>query len=131
MLTLILLASQSSQFSELIDAPDSVKNIKISYARRAKRVDIEKLKTSIWTELCTDDTSSSSEERNIKEDVYETKIFSQVLTTLPKSVHSSQMSDLSVPLCFICLLDLANKKGLQIDQMNEDLRITKYQKVTE
>lgn len=41
------------------------------------------------------------------------------------------MSDLSVPLCFICLLDLANKKGLQIDQMDEDLRITKYQKVTE
>ena len=118
----------SSQFSgDLVDAPDSVQNIKISYARRAKRVDIEKLKTSIWTELCTDQ-DEDKEERIVKDNVAEINMFSNILSTLPKSVPHSQMADLSVPLCFICLLDLANKKGLQIDQMDHDLKISKYEK---
>lgn len=118
----------------LVDEPEKVRNIKISYARRAKRVDIEKLKNSIWTELCVSNNSQSENqspnippERIIEDDVSD-KTFTQVLQSLPNSVPQSQMTDLSVPLCFICLLDLANKKGLQIDQLDNDLSIKKYKK---
>ena len=88
----------SSQYSSqlansLVDAPELVQNIKISYARRAKRVDIEKLKNSIWNELCVEGPSDDPENRPanaprvILDDVpLKPRAFSDMLTTLPQSV---------------------------------------------
>ena|SRR3990167_4223681 len=124
--------SQDQSFSQvceaLIDEPEKVKLIKITHAKRAKRVDIEKLRGCIWKELCTPSTEKRNKSRPsvVPEDISEPKLFSNILSQLPEVVPQPHLVDLSVPLCFICLLDLANKKGLQIDQKGSDLAVSKY-----
>jgi len=120
----------SSQIApvDLIDAPEAVREIRINYSKRAKNVDVEKLRNNIWTQLCADsqENQTPNAPKPVSNDISETKLFSEVLASLPEVVPAAQIPDLSVPLCFICLLDLANKKGLQIDQKPGDLSISKY-----
>lgn len=49
-----------------------------------------------------------------------------MLKDLSNSIPNNQRSEVSVPLCFICLLDLANKNQLQIDQSTNDLIVSSY-----
>lgn len=104
----------------LIAEPDKVTLTHINYAKKATNIDIEKLRASIWKEL------------EARGDIVEEKIsnpvsFNTMLNELPNSVPQHLLTGVSVPLCFICLLDLANKKQLQIDQTVQDLQISSYQ----
>jgi condensin complex subunit 2 len=49
------------------------------------------------------------------------------MKTLPSVYPKQQMDDISTSYCFICLLHLANEKGLVIDNQEnfEDLTIRK------
>lgn len=103
----------------LIAEPDRVNVTHINYAKKATNVDIETLRASIWKEVET------------RGDISESKIntpvsFNEMLNELPATVPENLLAGVSVPLCFICLLDLANKKQLQIDQTSKDLQITSY-----
>lgn len=109
---------------ELIDAPIQVEKIHINYAKRANRIDIELLKNSIWGGLAE---SNKLNEQKMVPKVQQPKNFTEVLQTVPKVLPKAQVDDLSIPLCFICLLELANKKGLQIEEKGNELVITDYQ----
>jgi condensin complex subunit 2 len=96
---------------ELIAEPRKVEQIKISYAKTAKFVDVKALKEDIWREL----------KEHEKEEDKRGQKFAAVLETLPEKVPAEALSNVSVPFCFICLLHLANEKGLFIDQKKGDL----------
>ena len=111
--------------TDLIDAPRQVDKITISYAKRANRIDIELLKNSIWSGVA--ESAKLSNEAKTVAKVVNPKNFTSILQSLPKSLPKNQLEDLSVPLCFICLLELANKKGLQIEAKGKELVINDYQ----
>ena len=106
---------------DYIDEPNKVEKLHINFAKRPTKIDVEGLKDNIWKELCVNKKSSK-----IENNVQPPKKFSQILKDVPARTPANQVSDISVPLCFICLLELANKKSLQINQDQNDLIITKY-----
>ncbi|KAI0766563.1 barren [Trametes elegans] len=105
-----------------------VKPEAVNYAKRAKRVDVRKLKDNIWKGL--DIVTEHAEEG---EDVMETddrpptdpndaREFTTVITDLRKSYPKDKMEEISTSFCFICLLHLANERGLklEVDGKKED-----------
>merc|ERR1712172_42455 len=105
----------------------------VEYATKAKKVNVRKLKYKLWDKLATDLTLSNKENvesnsnRNVKaqqeEDNSDIEMnennnsnneqqpitFQAALDSLPSNLSSS----ISVHMCFICLLHLANEKELQ------------------
>eukprot|EP00898_Chlorokybus_atmophyticus_P006836 jgi/Chlat1/7153/Chrsp57S06828 len=75
--------------SELIEQPRRVNKIEVPYARAAKQVDVRALKHILWQRL-------------------------EFLARLPERNAAGRLQDLSVHLCFICVLHLANEHGLSI-----------------
>lgn len=48
-------------------------------------------------------------------------LFSDVLESLPSTLPNEVMKNVNVPFAFICLLHLANEKGLEISQEKDNL----------
>ncbi|KAF5361919.1 hypothetical protein D9756_002624 [Leucocoprinus leucothites] len=107
----------------------------VNYAKRAKRVDVRKLKDNIWKGLDIvvphresdkrraggesdsdedqDDMDVDSEK--VLTDPSEARQFSQVITGLQKTYPKDKMEEISTSFCFICLLHLANEQGLKLE----------------
>eukprot|EP01116_Phalansterium_solitarium_P021721 TRINITY_DN6884_c0_g2_i9.p1 TRINITY_DN6884_c0_g2~~TRINITY_DN6884_c0_g2_i9.p1 ORF type:complete len:775 (+),score=240.75 TRINITY_DN6884_c0_g2_i9:22-2325(+) len=107
--------------ADLVQAPRKIEKIRVNYAKSAKFVDVRALKETIWTELRDRPAPSDSQESLESDDEDEvaavpTKTFTTLLNNLPEKVSPDAISNISVPFCFICLLHLANERGLEIDQ---------------
>ncbi|KAJ1674806.1 hypothetical protein EV182_002526 [Spiromyces aspiralis] len=104
-----------------------IKPLQVNYARRAKRVNVKKLKDNIWSELVgkPPEDGSKSGDLETKEEVAGEQRFSDLVSGLKDIYPEDKLSEISVPFCFICLLHLANEKNLQIesDQSLSDLVI--------
>ena len=125
----------------------------MNYAKRAKRVDVRKLKDNIWKGLdivvldnkgeddsdnmvshtvlfrevspiphfclrsgftqVTDDTRPPT-------DPTEARTFTSVVSDLERSYPKDKLEEISTSFCFICLLHLANERGLKIELGKED-----------
>merc|ERR1712154_375288 len=116
---------------DLIDVDQSKKLnvIQVEYATTAKKVNVRKLKYKLWDKLAKDLPANNNKEnveidsnRNIKQDDEDEDdiqmnesgnnklvTFQEALDSLPCNISSS----ISVHMCFICLLHLANEKELQ------------------
>ncbi len=105
---------------ELVEQPRRVEKIDIGYARVAKKVDIKKLKGSIG-ELLDDGFGGA----NVAEERTAELSFQQVVSRVPNKVAESERADVSFAYCFICLLHIANERGLEIegDASMTDLRV--------
>ncbi|EKM50431.1 uncharacterized protein PHACADRAFT_200373 [Phanerochaete carnosa HHB-10118-sp] len=81
----------------------------VNYAKRAKRVDVRKLKDNIWKNLDidTDDRPAT--------DPAEPRGFENVISGLQQSYPKEKLEDISTSFCFICLLHLANERGLKLE----------------
>lgn len=127
----------------------------VNYARVAKKVDIRKLKEEMWKGMdiarldsvslttlqhSTSDSADrifqlppppSPEEDNNEppppSDNNPTLKFTEVINDLQKVYPKSVMDDISTSYCFICVLHLANEKGLVIENTEHltDLSIRK------
>lgn len=113
----------------------------VNYAKKAKRVDVRKLKENIWKELAIvveDDDEDKEEEEDdshgpptpkagepdemqldkapvqMKRDPTDPRSFDAVLAGLRKLYPKDRMEEISTSFCFICLLHLANEEGLKI-----------------
>ncbi|KAL4063168.1 condensin complex subunit 2/barren [Scleroderma citrinum] len=96
----------------------------VNYARRAKRVDVRKLKENIWKGLDIkvpkkeDDDDDDNDEMDIDDqqltDPSEAREFSTVISGLQRSYPKDKMEEISTSFCFICLLHLANEQGLKL-----------------
>ncbi|KAK4230506.1 putative condensin complex subunit 2 [Podospora fimiseda] len=110
----------------------------VQYARVAKKVDVRRLKEEIWKGMGLDaleqqEQAMPSIERD--EDAMDidsdppgaapgekptaTLKFTEVMSDLQKVYPKPVMDDISTSYCFICLLHLANEKGLVIEKTEE------------
>ncbi|KAF8141674.1 condensin complex subunit 2/barren [Boletus edulis] len=96
-----------------------VRPASVNYAKRAKRVDVRKLKENIWNGLDIKISEHGEEEMDIDDqsvaDPSEGRQFSQVISGLQRSYPKDKMEDISTSFCFICLLHLANEQGLKLE----------------
>ncbi|KDR67994.1 hypothetical protein GALMADRAFT_231631 [Galerina marginata CBS 339.88] len=102
----------------------------VNYTKRAKRVDVRKLKENIWKGLdivlAKKDPENADESMDVDEpdvtptDPSESRQFSQVISGLQKSYPRDKMEEISTSFCFICLLHLANEQGLKLESALED-----------
>ena len=111
----------------------------VNYARRAKRVDVRKLKENIWKGLdikVPQKEEDDDDDEMVREhfllvrppltwtvqvvddqqltDPSEAREFSTVISGLQRSYPKDKMAEISTSFCFICLLHLANEQGLKL-----------------
>jgi len=93
---------------KLIDAPAQVEKIQIGYAKKATQVDIRGLKVGLWSLLTAafDKQATAAKPSPVS--------FQSIVAELPSVVPAHGIADISFAYCFICLLHLANKEGLEI-----------------
>ncbi|KAJ1822109.1 hypothetical protein LPJ56_000991 [Coemansia sp. RSA 2599] len=109
-----------------------IKPLYVNYARRAKRVNVKKLKDNIWREMASVDRRKSVASADMAtDDVDEVKLdgdqkFSEIVGGLKNVYPREKLDELSVSFCFICLLHLANERNLRIvgNQSLSDLTIS-------
>ncbi|XP_074065327.1 condensin complex subunit 2 isoform X2 [Macrotis lagotis] len=110
---------------KLVAEPQKVNKIEIHYAKTAKKMDMKRLKQSMWN-LLTDGQEKEAVAENETEPkgnldmVTDEKIFSDLTKDLLKNLPPLMAQNLSVPLAFACLLHLANEKNLTL-KVVEDL----------
>ncbi|XP_028654313.1 condensin complex subunit 2 [Erpetoichthys calabaricus] len=105
----------------LVAEPQKVKKIELNYAKTAKKMDMKRLKETMWCHLADDKEQASMEkenEGNIK--ILREKFFGSVTKDLQQRLPSTMAQNLSVPLAFAALLHLANEKDLVLQSV-EDL----------
>ncbi|KAH9860309.1 hypothetical protein J1614_011639 [Plenodomus biglobosus] len=97
----------------------------VQYARVAKKVDVKRLKDELWRGIGFEETPRPPQpnEPPTKE-VDGTLTFSDVVNSLQSVYPKQAMADISTSYCFICLLHLANEKGLVIDNQENFENLT-------
>ncbi|XP_050793396.1 condensin complex subunit 2 isoform X1 [Gopherus flavomarginatus] len=113
--------------SNLVAEPQKVNKIEIHYAKTAKKMDMKRLKRTMWdllTDVQKDQVGAEQNEVAEKEIDSVTlagkKVFSGITKDLLHRLPSVMAQNLSVPLAFACLLHLANEKNLMLEGV-EDL----------
>jgi len=95
----------------------------VHFAKKAKRVDVKRLKDDIWSGLKVlvpekdkeKDESSDSDNPTTPTESEEPKTFDSIIQNLRQTYPTEKMSEISTSFCFICLLHLANEEGLRIE----------------
>ncbi|XP_058390523.1 condensin complex subunit 2 isoform X1 [Diceros bicornis minor] len=113
--------------SNLVAEPQKVNKIEIQYAKTAKKMDMKKLKQSMWSLLAASSKQADAEANHSENgkagelvEVANGKRLSGLTKDLRKSLPPVMAQNLSVPLAFACLLHLANEKNLELEG-TEDL----------
>ncbi|CAI7813104.1 unnamed protein product [Closterium sp. NIES-53] len=105
---------------DLVPMPKKAQKIDVNYARQSKQVDVKILKDTIWVELQRRH-AHEREEQQYDEEVSSGPIsFDRVLHNFPANCRAAALSDISVHLCFICVLHLANEHDLRL-HASEDM----------
>ncbi|CAE6482102.1 unnamed protein product [Rhizoctonia solani] len=96
----------------------------INYAKRAKRVDVRMLKENIWKGLNIvvpkreddehDEEMTATPDDAEPTDPTEAREFTSVVSNLRTQYPKEKLDEISTSFCFICLLHLANERGLKI-----------------
>lgn len=96
----------------------------VHYAKKAKRVDVKRLKDDIWSGLrdLVEDSEASAAETEIQTPKKEEpKVFNTVIQSLRETYPREKMGEISTSFCFICLLHLANEEGLRLETARTDM----------
>ncbi|KAI0842901.1 barren [Hypoxylon sp. FL0890] len=99
----------------------------VQYARVAKKVDVRRLKEELWKGMGLPDTTEDGDRTRLPTPPTEAEKakeesplkFTSVMNNLQAVYPKSTMDDISTSFCFICLLHLANEKGLVIENTPE------------
>ncbi|KAI1827958.1 condensin complex subunit 2/barren [Xylaria intraflava] len=107
----------------------------VQYARVAKKVDVRRLKEELWKGLALPEAAEQDPDRSrlptppsAEEEVPNQRDesplkFTEVMNNLKSVYPKTVMDDISTSFCFICLLHLANEKGLVIEKTPELLEL--------
>ncbi|KAH9000295.1 barren [Lactarius akahatsu] len=96
----------------------------VNYTKRAKRVDVRKLKENIWKGLRVSSQGQKPNDAQAMDvddetfdatDPEEARTFDEVIVGLQRSYPEDKLSEISTSFCFICLLHLANERGLKLE----------------
>ncbi|KAL4421403.1 hypothetical protein ABPG75_010694 [Micractinium tetrahymenae] len=96
---------------EMVKASRKVEKVEVNYSRAAKQVDVRSLKELMWRGL---HSAAPPDAPPSPDTVLQ---FQDVLRTVPECNAAGRLEDLSVHLCFICVLHLANEHGLAIQSV--------------
>ena len=98
--------ARESDENGLLRAAHHVEKIDIAFDKRPKQVDVRALKTTLWENV----------QQRSRADAQEGFVdsFSDIVATLPRDNPAGRPEDISVHLCFICMLHLANENNLTI-----------------
>uniref|UniRef100_A0A0P5QB78 Condensin complex subunit 2 n=1 Tax=Daphnia magna TaxID=35525 RepID=A0A0P5QB78_9CRUS len=101
------------QFSgdNLIAAPNMVAKIQINYAKVAKKMDMRRLKSTMWNMLNQPNANTTKQA-----EVGNPKPFSETYHRIPSLLPQKMADNLSVALAFAALLHLANENTLRLEQ---------------
>ncbi|KAJ0019618.1 hypothetical protein NQD34_007187 [Periophthalmus magnuspinnatus] len=102
---------------DLVPEPYRVNKIEIKYDKTAKKMDMKRLKNSMWTLLT--ESPEKSKETVEKPEVCGEKAFSQTTKSLLQRLPNAMAQNLSVPLAFLALLHLANEKNLELVKVDD------------
>ncbi|KAK6193158.1 hypothetical protein LQW54_012741 [Pestalotiopsis sp. IQ-011] len=99
----------------------------VQYARVAKKVDVRRLKEELWKGIGFEKlgdqpptpAETSPEAEGMPPATENTLKFTDVMNDLQSVYAKPVMDDISTSFCFICLLHLANEKGLVIEKTPE------------
>lgn len=89
---------------DLLEAPRKVEKISVTYSKASKQVDVRALKETLWHSMMPIQEASSAQDVS----------FQDLIADVPPVSAAGRSEDLSVHLCFICLLHLANEHGLAV-----------------
>jgi condensin complex subunit 2 len=81
------------------------------------QVDVRALKETLWHRIHDLRSKADSPRRSLGSPSQEELSFQDLIGLLPENGPAGRLSDLSVHLCFICLLHLANEHGLRISSV--------------
>ncbi|KAI1433752.1 condensin complex subunit 2/barren [Xylaria sp. CBS 124048] len=116
----------------------------VQYARVAKKVDVRRLKEELWKGLALPEIDEGQGQNQGQEDPNRSRLptppttqgegqrqgeeepplkFTEVMNNLKSVYPKTVMDDISTSFCFICLLHLANEKGLVIENTPELLEL--------
>jgi condensin complex subunit 2 len=103
--------------SQLVTSSRRVRPEYVQYAKIAKKVDVRKLKEKLWDVLAfsgqqVEDGGGGQQEE--EGGLQEERKFTRIMNGLQDVYPQKAMADISTSYCFICLLHLANEKGLVI-----------------
>uniref|UniRef100_A0A8C8J5S7 Condensin complex subunit 2 n=1 Tax=Oncorhynchus tshawytscha TaxID=74940 RepID=A0A8C8J5S7_ONCTS len=105
---------------DLVPEPYRVNKIEINYAKTAKKMDMKRLKNTMWNLLTDSLEKPAKEVENVEtSEVSGEKVFSQTTQTLRQSLPPNMAQNLSVPLAFVALLHLANEKNLELIKVDD------------
>nr|XP_015829455.2 condensin complex subunit 2 [Nothobranchius furzeri]XP_015829456.2 condensin complex subunit 2 [Nothobranchius furzeri]XP_054587190.1 condensin complex subunit 2 [Nothobranchius furzeri] len=106
---------------DLVPEPHRVNKIEINYAKMAKKMDMRRLKNSMWTLLTESPEKQTQQVKETAEapEVCGEKVFSQTTKNLLQRLPSMLAQNLSVPLAFVALLHLANEKNLELVKVDD------------
>lgn len=76
----------------------------INFSKKAKKVDVQVLKDNIWNQLDAKTVDHSKVHK-----------FTDIMGSVEGMYTKQKSDDITVPFYFICLLHLANEKGLSIE----------------
>ncbi|CAD6504034.1 BgTH12-05771 [Blumeria graminis f. sp. triticale] len=101
----------------------------VQFARVAKKVDVRRLKEELWKGIGYDNAENKLKP-TVEDDQnggMQSLKFTTIINNLHKVYPKQIMNDISTSYCFICLLHLANEKGLIISEQQDltDLEIAK------
>lgn len=115
-----------------LDDVRKVATIRVGYATVAKKVDVKRLKNELWDEVRTqidekqkddlddDDQESVMEEEEPKEEASVSDLGLSFQKAVQDMEHAKSQPDVTLPFYFICMLHLANEKGLRLDSQGLD-----------
>ncbi|KAL0257876.1 hypothetical protein SLS55_007043 [Diplodia seriata] len=133
----VLTGNQEGAFgTQLVTQSRRLRPEYVQYARVAKKVDVRRLKEELWRGIGMGDP-----EENVEDSILQHRTpappaqmaedgslkFTDVVNNLQTVYPKKQLADISTSYCFICLLHLANEKGLVIENEENftDLTIRK------
>ncbi|KAF8066223.1 hypothetical protein HT031_002545 [Scenedesmus sp. PABB004] len=109
---------------ELLAAPKRTAGLGVTYQRSAKQVDVRALKDLLWQSLVSADAADAARGRGgapADAGAGGGVRFQDVVADVPAVSAAGPVADVSVHMCFICMLHLANERGLVI-RAADDLR---------
>lgn len=113
---------------DLVAQPRKVQKIDVDYDRTSKEVDVRILKETLWERI--QDFSIISEQ-DYGERSESAVSFKRLLNSFPAICAAAEPENISVHLCFICLLHLANEHNLKIQDCSslDELSISNIQDI--
>lgn len=122
--------TQMDYGSQLVTQGRRVRPEYVQYARVAKKVDVRRLKENLWRDLAFEapaakeapeadagpqDSGPTAAAAAAPASTQEVKQFTEVVNNLRAVYPKQAMADISTSYCFICVLHLANEKGLVLE----------------